>query len=387
MTQPVPNRFSAVSAASLTLAMAAAGSSATAQYKAEPVPVPAAGGGYRVSAALGDIDGDDVMDLVMGRNGGFDWRRGLTEGPKRTFAAENLTLGCAVSPSCESAGEPRLVDVDNDGDLDLLTLDDPSLAGVRRWRRIRAVWFANAGDGTFGEARALADREGKPLDLAGEPSAVALADWDGDGVRDFLVATPSIHLHRGAIGGGFASKPLNLGVASRSFAVVDWDGDGQLDLVTAEAGAVLLHLRGGGGGGGDGGGLLAAERVGKSAGVLAPLRLTLCDWDGAGGLDLLVGDHVEQAPVAAPASEAEIAQDDAELAAAERMLAVVQQELERLKQTPPQRTLGAMKRRSAWREELQRWSVGPEAVRTRILARRRQAQSPPSRGIVQVLLR
>ncbi|MGA0870314.1 MAG: FG-GAP repeat domain-containing protein, partial [Planctomycetota bacterium] len=193
-------------------------------------------GFHRVGAALGDIDGDRVDDLVLSKNGAFALRRGKPSEGERTFEDER-PLGISVAPSCEHAGPPVLVDLDSDGDLDLVSLDSP-------WSgRERAVFFANDGAGRFEASVPLTDPTGAPLVWDGQASGIACADWDGDGQGDLLIAQGNVLWFRGA-GTRFAQAPLDLGVPSQGAVVVcDHDGNGTLDLITAEDGELRRRSR------------------------------------------------------------------------------------------------------------------------------------------------
>lgn len=327
------------------------------------------GDDYRISAALGDVDGDGVEDLVLGRNGAFDVRTGLSRKPRRFAAARTLTI--RVGPTCESAGQPRLVDVDRDGDLDLLTLDAGALLGVDP----RVVWFANDGTGNFGARQELKTVDGKPLPRAGERSSVELVDWDGDGLRDLVVSERKIVMYRG-LPGGFEAVAKEIGPQSRGFAVVDWNGDGRLDLLTQQRRSVVLHERTVDG--------LREQLVAEVEQPLTPLRVAAADWDLDGQPDLLLGNHERGTKRRLDPEVLEMEQE--QLRAARRVLDAVHAEMRKLRQTrPPLEDPEAMARRRAWEQELQRWAEAPKALSERVTTRRREALRPQHVGILQVL--
>ncbi len=341
------------------------------------------GAGYRISAVLGDVDGDGIADLVVGNNGAFEVRKGLSTSPP-AFAEQSRRLQRTLTPTCESACEPRLVDVDGDGDLDLVSLQ--GVLGPDCFRVPTVVWLPNDGSGRFGALRVIRDVDGELLTWRGEPSAVALVDWDGDGLRDLLVATPQLWVYPGTER-GFAPTPRALEVSSRSFVVSDWDGDGDLDVLAQAEGGLVVHRRLGVIGGVGGVVQLAgAEVLAPVAEADPPVRLSGCDWDGDGRQDVLVGHQVRAA--AQPVPDGVLADERQRIAAARRVLASIHAELDKLNRSrPPLDDPEAMARRSRRREELRQWAAAPRALVDRLEARRRAAMQPDVRGVLRVLLR
>ena len=328
------------------------------------------GDDYRISVALGDVDGDGIEDLVVGRNGRFDLRRGLSRQPRRFAAARPLDI--EAGPTCENACEPRLVDVDRDGDLDLLTLC-AGLGGIGV--NALPVWFANDGTGSFATRTELRAPDGRSLPRDGSRGAVELLDWDGDGVRDLLVSTPALVLHRG-VAGGFQAEAVPIGATSRGFAAVDWDGDGDLDLLTQDRDGVHVLQRDGD--------RLQPRRVAELDAPNVPLRIAAADWDGDGRPDVLLGNHRRVARL--ELSDAVLAAERQQLRAAKRMLDVVHDLLTELNRTrPPLDDPDAMARRQQWREELQEWARAPRELNERLSERHRRVARPQFVGVVQVL--
>jgi hypothetical protein len=114
------------------------------------------------------------------------------------------------------------VDLDNDGDMDLVA-GDPMAGSL--------VFLAGKGDGTL-----LAE---KTLKLEREylsPLPVASGDWDGDGVQDLALASygsPSLQILRNEGGGSFRVEKISASAeVSSPILSTDIDRDGKLDLVT-----------------------------------------------------------------------------------------------------------------------------------------------------------
>ena len=196
---------------------------------------------FTTSIAVGDLNGDDRSDLVLGidglanrvfvgdGNGGFSYLGTVAVTPDRTTS---VALG----------------DFDNDGDLDLLVGNDGE----------SNLAYLNDGSGVFGAA----------VVLAGEPAAthaVLAHDLDGDNRADAIVVNEGSadKVYFSQAGGGFGAAVVLPGSTGQSSAVVagDVDGANGLDLVvgvSGEANRVYLSNAGGGFDGSDlGGGEIA----------------------------------------------------------------------------------------------------------------------------------
>ena len=175
-----------------------------------------------------------------------------------------------VVPVGSSPYNVTMADVDNDGDVDLLS-PDFGVASVS----IRL----NNGSGVFGG--------GSNPSVGSQPRGLTTADLDGDGDLDLLTAnynanSVSVRFNNGSgvFGGG---TELPVGRQPQSVTTADLDGDGDLDLLAANGASNSVSVRFNNGSGVFGGGTDVA--VGDF-----PFNVTTGDIDGDGDLDLLAAN-------------------------------------------------------------------------------------------------
>ena len=221
------------------------------------------------SSALGDIDADSDLDLVVanGMSGQLSIRSNNSQG---TFSGSQ-TLTAGGGPG----GNVALADVDGDGDLDLLKADQGmGINGGTVYIRL------NNGAGTFSGSQSVTVGRG--------PVVLAIGDVDGDGDLDFAVtssSTPSISVRLNDGAGNFTGSQ-SVAVGSNSYGIVlgDLDNDGDLDLAATSyfTNAVSIRLN-------DGAGNFSGSRsvaVGTSLWSVA-----LADLDNDLDLDLIATNY------------------------------------------------------------------------------------------------
>ncbi len=166
------------------------------------------------AAAAGDIDRDGDIDVVTAADDGIAW-----------FDNSDGHGGFAMRPiESDTAYRIELVDVDGDGDLDVV-------AWLEKLYQVpRVSWFENLdGRGSFGAERVIGSAAWAPV--------LATGDLDGDGHTDVVTVGPDAKLGwlanvdgRGGFGPPQTVADLPGGHA---VAVGDLDGDGAVDLVAA----------------------------------------------------------------------------------------------------------------------------------------------------------
>jgi alpha-tubulin suppressor-like RCC1 family protein len=177
--------------------------------------------------AAADLNGDGAEEFVAGYLEGTA-EGGVNSGTKNFVIARNDGSGTYTLESLpgdgEHCGQPLLVDLDNDGDLDLVHSS---------WEQTDIL--INNGSGSF-------SRSADTLPAGGMGGGVATADFNGDGRPDLLLANmdEGLLLMRQLPDGSFEKNPLGrftpnnvlyVGVDTTCVAAGDVNGDGRPDFV------------------------------------------------------------------------------------------------------------------------------------------------------------
>jgi len=275
-----------------------AGSCSAPNLRTEPRPFPLDDpirtSGYN-APTFGDYDGDGDLDLLMGVLGGAYNANTTTadnllffrHGEDGGFELETERFISQIDVGSESVA--TLVDLDGDGDLDLLVgnkIDPDDLSNSK------VFLFENTGD-----AARPAFREAGELALEGAyHNAPAFGDLDGDGDLDIVLGTWRKEL-RLLENVGSATRP-EFRLADSAFVVLtrgsnatpalaDIDDDGDLDLFVGESSGSLNFY--------ENVGTATAARFELVSDEYAEIDggrrtvPTLLDEDGDGDLDLVLG--------------------------------------------------------------------------------------------------
>ncbi|MBO9662078.1 VCBS repeat-containing protein [Dokdonella sp.] len=223
---------------------------------------------FAVSLTAADLNGDGAPDLITGNMMSGDFSVLLSDGAGGY--AEPVSTPITNEPA--RTVKTAIADLNGDGKLDLV------VAGYHE-TEIRV--YPGDGAGGFGDPTLLDVGSGI------WPTALALADIDGDGRLDIVTAngesaTVAVLVGDGA--GGFAAAVNSpSGAWATGIAIADFDGDGHLDVATANAGtrdASILF--------GDGSGQFATPQAVSIGPESEPNAITVADVDGDGKPDLLV---------------------------------------------------------------------------------------------------
>ncbi|HEY2759650.1 MAG TPA: FG-GAP-like repeat-containing protein, partial [Pirellulales bacterium] len=249
---------------------------ASSPFAPQPTGPDGGSGLFPHGIATGDFNGDGVADLVTADNGsgqisvllGVNASNDPTK-PRGDFSyqpAQLFTVGfspvAVIATEAESGASADgtikevPLDFNDDGITDLAIVNSGDLTGAAS-----VTILYGDGQGNFrhrvidDSGEPILDDSGNPVDdvpVGSEASAIAAADFDGDGRSDFAVTnatdgTVSIFLQQTdgsfvQIGSAIAvgQAPENPGdpavSAPRDIIAGDFDGDGHVDLATADSG-------------------------------------------------------------------------------------------------------------------------------------------------------
>lgn len=230
----------------------------------ESVPLQTRGG---LACVAADLDGDGDIDVVRGGRSG-------------SYVAQSVGLNDGVGGFVDSAGgswgaipewltSVRVVDVDRDGDQDLVATFTSRAFGTVRL-------FLNDGAASF------VDASSRMPFRSTTANDVVVADLDGDLIDDLLIVGPSeVQVWVGDGAGGFVDRTATLIPSSPLVGVThiaagDLDGDLDTDFVVVNGDALGIYRNSGG----------VFAPVAAAAGEATSVQVQ--DADGDGDLDLAV---------------------------------------------------------------------------------------------------
>ncbi len=201
---------------------------------------------YVTTAVFADLDNDGDSDLLLGAyyNTGFHYLENVGTATAPEFAAAQTNpFGLTASGQIQI---PTLADLDNDGDLDLISGKEYG----------QVLYFKNNGTP---EVPAFAAPVTNPFGITPPPSIFdfpVLADLDNDGDQDLLFTSyyPGTQIYFTENTGTPAAPafsapqaaPFGLTVAGQSFAIPavgDIDNDGDLDVFTNDYASNTMYFQ------------------------------------------------------------------------------------------------------------------------------------------------
>ncbi|MBN1890565.1 MAG: VCBS repeat-containing protein [Thermoflexales bacterium] len=239
------------------------------------------GSDYTTGLALGDMDGDGALDIIVGNNAAFNVV--YYNGGSGSFDYGPLNCDAdAVSCFGDTVGQTSSLavgDLDSDGNLDIVAGNWPDELGEGGSN----VAYLNDGGGNFDLERVFATG-------SNDTPGVALGDLDGDGDLDVAFGNyleqNELYLNDGEAHFDWPGAKIDFGPdadGTLSVALGDMDGDGHLDIAVGNEWAQnIVYLN-------DGTGSLApCQNVGTGTDGITSVALG--DVDGDGALDIVTSD-------------------------------------------------------------------------------------------------
>ncbi len=242
--------------------------------------------------ALGDVDGDSDLDLLVGSGDGrIAWFRnvGSRLNPVlelQTSFFQNIDVGQSAAPA--------LTDWDDDGDLDLLIGNESGFVQYYRNDGDSCAFLATLVTTQLGGIKTDQLAVPAPVDLDRDGlTDLVIGEWDFNGFANVL-----LYENTGSAGNPaltLVTKSLLKRTAS-DFTIphaVDWDGDGKTDLVVGNRGLGLTWFRNTATAGvfPDSNTLLAQPDTLPGADVGNRIAMTRGDIDSDGDYDLILGEE------------------------------------------------------------------------------------------------
>jgi hypothetical protein len=238
--------------------------------------------------ALGDIDGDGDLDIVAGLGNNIGVTIRLNGGDNT--GSNTGQFGPAQVISLTNMACIELLDVDGDGDLDLLSTEASYIDGPA-YVTLNGGNNSGSNTGVFSRTQTINAVGSQPtygdVDGDGDIDIIGVNGWDSN-------ATVTISLNGGNNLGsntGVFSGNYTVPVASgaRAVKVADIDQDNDLDIIVSAAGTLSIRLNGGDNTGSNTGRFSGGQDI-ACTGIQTTLDVG--DVDADGDIDVVAGTQV-----------------------------------------------------------------------------------------------